>query len=106
MKITDGNLFAAMRLVLPEHRALMKQREKEAAKQNFPALAEDEREEMEYILEEALIRGEKVQVTLFAPYGNLILEGIPRMKRDQLYIQTEEGLHKVDTARVIRLEKE
>ncbi|TDY37157.1 YolD-like protein, partial [Alicyclobacillus sacchari] len=57
MNIRDGNIFEAMRLVLPEHRALMAQIQRERTRRKRPALTEERLEEMQYTLSEAIREG-------------------------------------------------
>jgi hypothetical protein len=104
MKITDGNIFEAMRLMLPEHRELMRQSEQERTKQEQPILSEDEWTEMGYILGEALQYKSKIRVTLFDPSQNVVWEGVPVIKNGELRLQTDEGICRVPMKKVMKIE--
>ncbi|CAB3390890.1 YolD-like family protein [Kyrpidia spormannii] len=47
MRITEGNLFSAMRLVLPEHRDMAERMEREANRRWEPKLTEDQLAELQ-----------------------------------------------------------
>jgi hypothetical protein len=104
MKITDGNIFEAMRLVLPEHRELMRQSEQERTKRKQPILSEDEWTEMGYILGEALQYQYKIRVTIFDPTQNVVREGVPVIKNGELRLQTDEGIYRVPMKKVVKIE--
>jgi hypothetical protein len=104
MKITDGNIFEAMRLVLPEHRELMRQSEQERTKRKQPILSEDEWSEMGYILEEALQYKYKIRVTIFDPSQHVVREGMPIIRNGDLCLQTDEGVHQVPVNQVVKIE--
>jgi YolD-like protein len=91
LKINEGNIFEAMRLVLPEHRAVMNWVTKEMAKRERPILEEDEYNQMQYVLGEALAAHQRVRIQLFHPYEDVYLCGIPACKGNTLYLYTEGG---------------
>lgn len=106
MRITEGNLFAAMRLTLPEHREMAERMERESRRRRVPELTEDELSEMEYVLSEALEAGSKVRITLYGPDENEVWEGVPVFRSGKLYLQTADGGKRaVALGRVVRIER-
>ncbi|MDB5085101.1 MAG: YolD [Bacilli bacterium] len=103
MRIIDGNIFEAMRLVLPEHRELMDRMKRESGKKEQPLLAQDELEEMQYLLSEALEGQVPLRATLFHPYGHQIVTGIPFVSAGQLFLQTADGKRSIPFDQLIRL---
>ncbi|MFC4768760.1 YolD-like family protein [Effusibacillus consociatus] len=70
MRITDGNIFEAMRLVLPEHRERMETMKRELQRQEKPVLSEDKLAEMSVLLSEAIQDDRLTILTVYHPYGN------------------------------------
>lgn len=103
MNINDGNIFEAMRLVLPEHRAVMKGWQRERSVRKTPMLSEDEMENMQFTLSEAIENYARVRLTLFGAHGDTILEGVP-VYDGRLRIVSTEGVQLVDVRRLIRVE--
>lgn len=62
-----ANLFAASRFVLPEHREMYLEMQREQALVPPPIVAEDERERFDHTLSAALQRGEPVTVRYWVP---------------------------------------
>ncbi|WP_018130369.1 YolD-like family protein [Effusibacillus pohliae] len=104
MRIVDGNIFEAMRLVLPEHRELMKRFKQESNKRTPPILPEDAWNELEYVLVEALRQGRTIRVTLFDPDEDVVWEGIPMLKDRQLHLRTADGIRRVPVQKVVKIE--
>lgn len=104
MRITDGNLFEAMRLVLPEHRDLMRQMEREGRKRKQPILSEDEWGEIEYGLKQALHQKSKIRIRLFDPYEDEIWEGVPIIKGNRVFLNMKNGMYEVPLQRVVKIE--
>jgi hypothetical protein len=104
MRIVDGNIFEAMRLVLPEHRELMKRFKQQSNQRKLPLLSDDARDEMEYVLAEALRQGRTIRVTLFDPDEDVVWEGIPVLKDRQLHLQTADGIRRVPVQKVVKIE--
>jgi len=102
--IHQGNIFEAMRLVLPEHKKKMGDLERETRKKMLPVLTEDEYSEMQYKLSEALERQKSIRVYLFDPFGNSSIEGLPFIKSGHLHIKTANDNKAVPIARLIHLE--
>ena len=102
MNIVSGNLFEAMRLVLPEHRTMMAEREKAEQRKKQPMLSEDQKAEMHYRLTEALVNRQAIRVTLYAPYGEESYTGMPVLK-GSLYLRTEKGMMRLDLQRMIEI---
>lgn len=92
MRLDEGNIFEAMRLVLPEHRAVMSFVAKQNSKRERPVLAEDQMEEMQYILAEALEQQRKVRITFYHPYDDVTLEGWISSNGTSLMIHTPEDI--------------
>ncbi|WP_206832762.1 YolD-like family protein [Alicyclobacillus fructus] len=91
MNIRDGNIFEAMRLVLPEHRELMAQIQRERAKRKRPVLTEERLEEMQYALSEAVREGRAVRVTVFTPERDVVLVGHVTVRGRELRVSTAGG---------------
>lgn len=104
MRIIDGNIFEAMRLVLPEHRELMEQSKRELQKRKQPLLSEDELSEMECILRDSLEHGCKIRVTLFDPLENRVQEGVPITANDNLRLQTADGIYEIPLKKVVKID--
>lgn len=103
MNLRDGNIFEAMRLVLPEHRGMMAHRNQERRARKSPTLSQDETDQMRYMLSEALENGSPVRLTLFGVYDDDVLEGIP-IYDGRLRIKTAKGIVEVDRRRLIDME--
>jgi hypothetical protein len=105
MRISEGNIFEAMRLVLPEHRAKMNDFEREMHKAHPPTLAVDKQNDMHYVLEAAIANGRKVQVTLYGPDENCIVTGVPSIKGGKLFLTNRDGVHRLLTNQLIDVEE-
>ncbi|KPV43165.1 YolD-like family protein [Alicyclobacillus ferrooxydans] len=103
MNINEGNIFEAMRLVLPEHRGVMSDWNRQRSASKPTALTEDEMEQIQYVLSEAVENRAKVRVTLFGDYGDMVLEGVP-VYDGRLRIVTDGGIQSVDVDRLIKAE--
>ncbi|MBF8376471.1 YolD-like family protein [Alicyclobacillus mali] len=106
MNIRDGNIFEAMRLVLPEHRALMAQIQRERMKRKRPVLTEERLEEIQYTLSEAILEGNAVRVTVFTPERDVVLMGHVSVSGRELRVCTAAGVHIVDVRDVVGVEME
>ncbi|GAX89878.1 YolD-like family protein [Effusibacillus lacus] len=104
MRIIDGNIFEAMRLVLPEHRELMERSKQESKKRKQPILSEDEWSQMGYILGESMQHKHKIRITLFDPHEDVVWEGTPLIKDGKLHLQTYDGIRQVPLKRVVKIE--
>ncbi|EJY57202.1 YolD-like protein [Alicyclobacillus hesperidum URH17-3-68] len=104
MNIRDGNIFEAMRLVLPEHQALMAQIRRDRAKRKRPVLTEERLEEMQYTLSEAIREGRTVRVTVFTPERDVVLVGSVSVCGRELRVQTVNGVRVVDVRDVVEME--
>lgn len=103
MRIVDGNIFEAMRLVLPEHREAMKRAATEEKKRSQPVVDEHAWSEMEYVLQEAMEQRLPVTVTLFHPLENQVLIGELVMRSGSLWLRTEAGTLPIDMRMVVRI---
>lgn len=103
MRINEGNIFEAMRLVLPEHRGAMKRWNQQRNIQKCPTLSNDEFEQMWFTVTEAIDTGRDVRITLFGEYGNTVWEGKPKAENGQLIIRTSEGVKRVITERLLKI---
>lgn len=103
MNIHDGNIFEAMRLVLPEHRSVMKSWGRKRNERTPPTIEDDELEQMQYMLSEALEHRSRVRLMLFGTYDDTVLEGVT-MFDGRLKIATDEGVHTVNLEKLIRVE--
>ncbi|SIT13206.1 YolD-like family protein [Alicyclobacillus vulcanalis] len=104
MNIKDGNIFESMRLVLPEHRALMAQIQRERMKRKRPVLTEERLEEMQYTLSEAIRDGRAVRVTVFTPERDVVLVGSVSVRGRELRVRTVNGVRAVDVRDVVGVE--
>ncbi|AEJ44373.1 YolD-like family protein [Alicyclobacillus acidocaldarius] len=91
MNIRDGNIFEAMRLVLPEHRELMAKIQRERAKRKRPVLAEERLDEMQYVLSEAIRERRAVRMTVFMPERDVVLMGRVSVCGRELRVRTTDG---------------
>ncbi|BCJ86741.1 YolD-like family protein [Effusibacillus dendaii] len=105
MRIVDGNIFEAMRLMLPEDRELMERSRRESTRRRLPIISQDAWNEMAYILDEALHQKQPIRITLFEPHEDVIWEGIPVVKNGHLKLQTADGIRQIPLEKVIRMEK-
>lgn len=105
MRITDGNIFEGMRLVLPEHREVMQEMRSERKCRRPPELSEDELSEMQYVLAGAIEGRKVVRLTLFDPIQDEVLEGVPELKGGRLWLRQADGNRVlVDYRRLMRVE--
>lgn len=104
MKINEGNIFEAMRLVLPEHRGVMKGWQSERSMRNAPTLSDDEIQEMQYVISEAVENGSRIRLTLFGSFGDAVVEGIPVYDGRLKMVTDCEDVQSVDLRRLIKVE--
>ncbi|MCL6594037.1 MAG: YolD-like family protein [Alicyclobacillus sp.] len=104
MRITGGNLFASMRLVLPEHREAVARLQAEVGRQPPPTLAEDVWQEMAYIWRAAQAQQRPLRVRLYTPEGEEVWEGFPESCGGELWLRTAAGRRRLDPARLTGLE--
>ncbi len=102
--LLDGNLFESMRLILPEHRVTQKSVERELSKQSKPVLSEDQYEEMQTTIVEAIENGSLVKLTLFGEYGNKTIVGHPIAGNGRLRLCIDEGTESVPLDKLIGVE--
>ncbi|GGI98244.1 hypothetical protein GCM10010885_04760 [Alicyclobacillus cellulosilyticus] len=103
--IRDGNIFAAMRLLLPEHRATAETYRQQRERRQPPELSEDALTEMQFILQKAAARRKPVRLTLFDQAQDEMLLGIPEIRDGRIWIHTEDGRRlPLDGRRVLRVE--
>ncbi|ADG06801.1 MULTISPECIES: YolD-like family protein [Kyrpidia] len=91
MRITEGNLFSAMRLVLPEHRDMAERMEREANRRREPELTEDQLAELRYVLAEAVETGSRVRIMLFGPDEDEVWEGVLVLRNGRVYLDDHSG---------------
>lgn len=103
MGITDGNIFEAMRLVLPEHRELMEQAKRKSNQVEKPILSEDELIEIHYSLSEAIENQTEVEVTIYHENSCQVLRGIPQVSNEVLHLNTPTGVTKVPFELLLKL---
>lgn len=101
MRITDGNLFEAMRLVLPEHRSRMAEGERRDGQPAAPSA--DARECMEEMLAMALSHGLSVRLTLGGGREPEVLEG-RLLYAGQLWMEHEGGTTPVAPDRLLAVD--
>jgi hypothetical protein len=104
MGLLDENIFESMRLILPEHRMLMKRIEREQMRQTQPVLSEDQYEEMQCIIEEAIENKIQVRMTLFGTYENKMIVGYPYAENGRLKLNTEDGIETVPLDKLVFVE--
>ena len=104
MRISEGNIFEVMRLVLPEHRGVMAGWKRERSGQESPALSEDEIANMHYILSEAIAHRTSVRLQLVEAGVNRLLEGVP-VYDGRLRIVNAEGDFPVLAERLLRVDE-
>lgn len=104
MRIEEGNIFEVTRLVLPEHRAVMGFMSKQKSKRARPILTEDQLDEMQYTVSEALDRGRRVRISLYHPYDDIALEGILSVSGTTILIHTADGIIQATIGNIIRVD--
>ncbi len=102
--ILGGNIFESMRIILPEHRATMKRFEHQQSKREKQNLSEDQINDMQYTISEAIENDQEVCVTLFGEYGNKTITGHPIVENGRLRLQTEDGLETVTLEKLLNIE--
>lgn len=63
-------------MVLPEHRGVMKGWQRERSMREQRTLSEDEIENIQYVVSDAIQNSASVRLTLFGMFGDTMLEGI------------------------------
>lgn len=101
MGLLDENIFESLRLVLPEHRMMMKKIESEQVRQTRTALSEDQHEEMQYIIGEAIENRLQVRMTLFGIYENKIIIGHPYIGNGRLKMRSEDGIETIPLDKLV-----
>ena len=102
--ILDGNIFEAMRMILPEHRILMDQLDHFAVPRKQPELTEDAWDEMRYTISEAIEQRQRARITLFGQREDTVIEGIPVIANGRLMLETKEGMRMLNAEKVIGTE--
>ncbi|SFV10445.1 YolD-like family protein [Alicyclobacillus macrosporangiidus] len=103
--IRDGNIFEAMRILLPEHRATVERYRERRSRRRPPDLSEDELSEMQYVLAEAVEERKVVRLTLFGPIQDEVLEGVPELLGGRLWLSRTGGKRvPIDCRRLVRVE--
>lgn len=69
MNIASGNIFAAMRLVLPEHRSAMDTMERSQRRTPLPQWSEDRLEELQIEISEAIANDAVVRITYWRDHA-------------------------------------
>lgn len=100
MKLDEGNIFEALRLVLPEHRSVMSFVKNQRSKRTRPILSEDKLDELQYTLQEAMDTGSKVSLTLYHPYEDVILQGTLSANGRTILISTGQQVIEVNLGNI------
>lgn len=71
-KISEGSnlMWEGSRMILPEHRAALKQYNYEKQRIDRPMLDEQYLQDLEYMLKEAQQRGRLLRITVFGEFGS------------------------------------
>lgn len=104
MKINEGNIFESMRLVLPEHREMMERMKRQMQIHKAPNSTDDELQEMQYTLQEALEMKQQIRVTVYNLIENRVYEGTPTVKGNILYLSDEFGTLPLSMKEIIGIE--
>ena len=101
--IRDGNIFEAMRLVIPEHRERMEryQQEVDAGLRQKPVISQSRYAEFSLTIAEAVMNKAKIRITLFNKNGDEFIEGIPIMDCGRLRLATDEGVLEIPVKQVV-----
>ncbi|SFU94748.1 YolD-like family protein [Alicyclobacillus macrosporangiidus] len=103
--IRDGNIFEAMRILLPEHRATTQRYREWRSRRRPPELSADELSEMQYKLSEAIELRRPVRLVLFHPDEDVVIMGVPELKGGRLWLWRDDGNRVlVDCRRLMRVE--
>lgn len=105
MNLTAGNIFEAMRLVLPEHRGLMGDLARLGRIRQRPELMEDGAAEFEYLWREAWHGQFALAITLFGPEQEQVICGIPLTCQKPLRLQTDQGCIMVQQVDIIQIRR-
>ena len=105
MNLSEGNIFEAMRLVLPEHRELMSDIEKMHQRTKRPTLAEDVMIEFEYLWKEAWHHQLPLSIVLFDPMRERVVSGIPLTSQNPLRLRTEHGCIMIQQEDILRINR-
>jgi hypothetical protein len=105
--IRDGNIFEAMRILLPEHRETTERYRRQRERRRPPELFEDELAEMQYVLSEAIEQRRPVRLTLSYPSEDVVIEGVPEFAGGRLCVCQAGGNRvPVDCRRLVRVEND
>lgn len=106
MQIGEGNIFEAMRLVLPEHRELMERIARDRTRGKQPILAEDQYEEMQRTLQQAIAEQTPICVTVWADYERRTHCGLPVWYGQTLRLTSEEGTQIIQLTAILHIQNE
>lgn len=81
----------------------MKSWQRERSAKKPPVLTEDETEQIQFVLSEAIENRSRVRVTLFGAHGDTVIEGVP-VYDGRLRIATDNDVQTVDVGRLISAE--
>jgi hypothetical protein len=104
MPITEGNLFAKMRLTLPEHRAMVDEVRRLMNRNPVPRAAEDVHEQWEHVLRDAALRQLPVRITLIENGRETHEEGIPVIRGGELRLRGRGAWRRVNVHHITRVE--
>ncbi|UOF89559.1 YolD-like family protein [Fodinisporobacter ferrooxydans] len=77
MRVIEGNIFAGMRMIIPEHREAMQKLEQKEKRLVKPTIDEQKLEEVSRVLAEAMQEQRKVTVQVFKPFGVEEVQMVP-----------------------------
>ena len=93
MRINEGNVFEAMRILLPEHRAATVKYRQERERPKPPTWDEQRLEELDRQLQEALAGKNPVRIWTFTGGEECAVQGvIVAVYADTLTLVTDEGI--------------
>lgn len=106
VRVGQGNTFALMRLALPEHRELVKRRAQASKERIVPVYDQDHWDEVGQIIGEAIAGERPVQIFEWDPANGTktLCVGIVRQRGVQMFIETPEGVRRLEPQRIVGVE--
>lgn len=104
MDIMSGNIFEAMRLVLPEHRELMRDVDQNESPYRRSELLDDVFEEYEDIWNTAYREHTELRIVMISAKGKRSINGVPVSLQPPLRLQTDHGCIMIQPEAILHLE--
>lgn len=103
MAVYDGDVFKHMKIMLPEHITKIRHLQREVQRRKKPELSEQQREEMEYAISEAIENETELRFILFNEFEDELWCGQPEIYAGALHVWIDDERRRVPLDRLIHV---